>query len=222
MQPSRRLALALLIAFAPALALAQRPAPKQPAPVPAPLSAEDKVLVDRAVAYLQGLTQARGRFVQTDARGRVTEGDIYLQRPGKMRLAYDSPTDLLVVSNGSTVNFLDRRLKNAFSSYPLGATPLALFLAREIRLDRGVRITAVRRYADGFSITARDTGKDTPGELTIVFNDGPISLREWTVTDVQGQKTRVALSGFSRTSGLDPALFVLRDPRPRPGTARPQ
>ena len=49
----------------------------------------------------------------------------------------------------------DARL-TTFDSYPLAATPLSLFLARNIRLDRGVQVTKVTRMADGFSITARD------------------------------------------------------------------
>jgi outer membrane lipoprotein-sorting protein len=98
-------------------------------------------------------------------------------------------------------------------------TPLSLFLAKEIRLDRGVVVTEVRRYADGFSITARDGGKDTAGQIVLVFGDAPMRLREWTVTDAQGQRTRVTLGNLS-PAALDPALFVLRDPRPKAG-ARP-
>ena len=57
-----RRALALGLAALPLPALAARPAI-------APLTADDRLLVDKAAAYLQGLTEAKGRFVQTDARG---------------------------------------------------------------------------------------------------------------------------------------------------------
>ena len=77
----------------------------------APLSAEDKALVDRAVAYLQGLNSAKGRFVQTDPRGSQTEGSFYLQRPGKARFAYDTPSSKLLVSDGRFVSEADTRLK---------------------------------------------------------------------------------------------------------------
>ncbi|MFY8143792.1 MAG: outer membrane lipoprotein carrier protein LolA, partial [Caulobacter sp.] len=36
------------------------------APAPAKLSAEQKALLDKATAYIQGLSSAKGRFVQTD------------------------------------------------------------------------------------------------------------------------------------------------------------
>ena len=92
------------------------------------LSADDKALVDKAVAYLQGLSEAKGRFTQTDPRGAVSTGELFLKRPGKARFAYDPPSGLLVVSDGGAVAIQDNRLKT-FDSYPLGATPLSLFLA---------------------------------------------------------------------------------------------
>jgi len=187
-------------------ALAQAAAPA--------LSAEDQALVDKAVAYLQGLSEAKGRFTQTDARGTVTTGELYLKRPGKARFAYDPPSGLLVVSDGGSVAVADSRLKT-FDSYPLGATPLSLFLAKTIRLDKGVQVTRVARAADGFTLTARDGKKETAGQLSLTFSDNPMQLRDWAVTDAQGRTTQVRIDSLERTSGLDAGLFVLKDPRPK-------
>jgi outer membrane lipoprotein-sorting protein len=178
------------------------------------LSAEDQALVDKAVAYLQGLSEAKGRFTQTDARGATTTGELFLKRPGKARFAYDSPSGLLVVSDGGSVAVSDSRLKT-FDSYPLGATPLSLFLAKTIRLDRGVQVTRVARAADGFTITARDGKKETAGQLALTFGDNPMQLKGWAVTDAQGRTTQVRIDNLQPTTGLSGDLFVLKDPRPR-------
>ncbi|MDB5455177.1 MAG: outer rane lipoprotein carrier protein LolA [Caulobacter sp.] len=182
----------------------------------APLSAADQALVDKATAYIQTLGSVAGRFTQVDARGVTTGGQLWLQRPGKARFAYDGASGLLVVSNGNNVNIWDPRLKS-YESYPLSRTPLALLLAREVRLDRGVTISAVTRRADGFSITAVDAKRQTLGKISLDFSDGPVALTGWTVTDVKGGQTRVTLSGLRPASGLDKKLFVLSDPRPRVG-----
>lgn len=179
----------------------------------APLSAEDKALVDRAVAYLQGLNSAKGRFVQTDPRGSQTEGSFYLQRPGKARFAYDTPSSKLLVSDGRFVSEADTRLKTV-NRYPLGQTPLALFLAQEVRLDRGVVVTKVSRLNGGFSLTLADGRKQTRGSLTMNFRDGPISLMGWVVSTVQGS-TRVQLTSLERVGGLDPKLFATPYPAPK-------
>lgn len=202
-----RRALALGLAALPLPALAARPAI-------APLSADDRALVDRAATYLQGLTEAKGRFVQTDARGTMTQGTVYLKRPGKARFAYEAPSGLLVVADGANVSVADSRLKT-FDRYPLMATPLSIFLARQIKLDRGVVISDVSRMADGFTITARDGKKQAEGQITLTFSDNPLALVGWTVSDAQGQSTRIRLSGLQRASGLAPTLFVLNDPRPK-------
>lgn len=204
----RSLALALAATPFATAALAQAPG----------LSADDKVLVDRATAYLQGLAEARAHFVQTDSRGQTVQGTVFLKRPGKARFAYDPPSGLLVVSDGAAVMVHDSRLKT-FDRYPLGATPLSLFLARNIRLDRGVAVTRVARLADGFSITARDGTKKTAGQIALTFANEPMQLLGWTVTDAQGRQTRVKLVGLERAPGLDAKLFRLVNPY-RPG-ARP-
>ncbi len=202
-----RRALALGLAALPLPALAARPAI-------APLTADDRLLVDKAAAYLQGLTEAKGRFVQTDARGVSTQGTVYLRRPGKARFAYEAPSGLLVVADGANVSVADSRLKT-FDRYPLMATPLSIFLARQIKLDRGVVISDVTRLADGFTITARDGKKQAEGQITLTFSNSPMALIGWTVSDAQGQATRIRLTGLQRAPGLAPTLFVLNDPRPK-------
>ena len=181
----------------------------------APLSADDRALVEKAQAYIQGLGSAKGRFVQTDARGSQSQGTLWMQRPGKARFAYEGASKLLVVSNGNNVNIFDGRLKT-FESYPLDRTPLALLLAREVRLDQGVSITGVSRLADGFSITAEDSRRLTRGRITLDFSNDP-QLMGWTVIDAKGARTRVRLVDLEKVSGLDPKLFVLHDPRRRVG-----
>lgn len=206
---TRRRLLALAAASAAASPLGALAAPSATTP-----SGEDQAMVDRAVAYLQGLTEAHGRFVQTDARGVTTQGELFLKRPGKARFAYDPPSGLLVVSDGGRVIVQDKRL-NTFTAYPLGATPLSLFLAKTIRLDKGVQVTRVARAADGFTITARDGKKETAGQITLSFTDNPLTLVGWSVTDAQGRTTRVRIAGLQRASGLAASLFVLKDSRPR-------
>lgn len=214
---TRRLLLAAGLAAAFAQTVAATGALAQDSrPVPAALTADQKALLDKATAYIQGLSSAKGRFVQTDARGTVTQGTFYLQRPGKARFQYDPPAGLLVVSNGHNVNIFDSRLKT-YESYPLGRTPLNLLLAREVRLDRGVVITDVRPLADGFTIVAQDAKRQALGRISIDFSNAPVGLMGWTVTDLKGGQIRVRLSDFAETADLDPKLFVLTDPRRKVG-----
>ncbi|MBA4807321.1 outer membrane lipoprotein carrier protein LolA [Brevundimonas sp.] len=181
------------------------------------LSAEDRAVVQQAQAYLQALTSAQGSFVETGPGGQRREGRFYLQRPGKMRFEYTNPAGLLVVSDGYNVKRYDPRLKN-FQQVPLGRTPLSTFLARNVRLDQGVRIDRVTRMDSGaFAITARDAGRPNDGTVVLAFAGSPMRLHEWTITDAQGARTRTQLTSLQPASGLSASLFQLRDPTRRPG-----
>ena len=181
----------------------------------ASLSAEDRAVVNAASSYLQNLTTARGRFVQTDPNGAVSQGTFYLKRPGKVRFEYDAPSRLLVVADGSNINISDPRLKT-FRQYPQGKTPLSLFLGQTINLDRG-SISRVNRSGDSFSITARDSRRQAEGDITLTFSNSPVQLREWTVTDPQRRQTRVRVTSLTPVGALDNSLFTLRNPNRRTG-----
>jgi outer membrane lipoprotein-sorting protein len=186
------------------------------APAPPALAAPDAALVAKAVAYLHDLTTAEGRFIQTDARGALTQGTLYLQRPGKARFEYDPPSGLVIASDGHEVSVVNRRLKT-IRSYPLGLTPLSLFLARDIRLDKGVMVTGVDRREGGFSITARDGGKKTAGQIVLTFAQSPMALTGWTIIDSQGRAVGVRLIDLRRAAPRAAKFFEIYDPSLRSG-----
>lgn len=189
-----------------------------PALAQSALSADDQAVLREAQTYLSGMTSVQGTFVETGANNQRREGRFWLQRPGKMRFEYTTPAGLLVVADGSNVNRYDPRL-NSFRQVPLAQTPLSTFLAREVRLDQGVRIDRVTRMASGaYAITARDARRPNEGSVILGFAGG--RLQEWTITDAQGSRTRVQLTTVQPAPGLAASLFTLRDPTRRPSRDR--
>ena len=179
------------------------------APAPRPsLSPADTVLADQAKAYLQALTTARGHFTQVDARGHASEGTFTLQRPGRARFDYDPPSRLTIASDGHSVTVVDGRLKT-IQSYPLAATPLSLFLARQIRLDRGVVVSQVIHNGGGFTLIAKDAHKKTQGQIALSFTQSPLALTGWAITEPQGATTRVRLAGLASTAAHNQTFFEI-------------
>lgn len=210
MKPSPTPRLIALLCLTAAFLAAQPLGPAWAAPSVV-LTAADQASVDQANAYLQGLDHVKGRFEQTSPRGALSTGDIYVQRPGKARFAYDPQFGLLVVADGKTITVYDSRLK-AFNRAPLNATPLSMLLSHEVRLDRDVAILRVDHYPDYFALTLRDRTGHAEGRIVLYFNADPVSLRGWTLIDAQGKQTQIRLLGLDKAE-LDPGLFVLRDPR---------
>jgi outer membrane lipoprotein-sorting protein len=186
------------------------------APSPAPLTAEDRQDVARIVDYLQALTTARSRFVQTDARGAQSEGTFYLQRPGRARIEYDSPSGLVIAADGRSVTEVDRRLKTKHV-YSLGSTPLELILAPRIQLDHGVVVRQVTH--DRGSLTLIAEAAHRRGRIGLVFNEAPLSLSGWTLEDGRGGATKVRLAGLTHTPPHEAGFFELPDPRSTPASA---
>ena len=199
-----------------ALAIAALAGPSLAAGAPAAptLSPEGEAAVTRVVSYLEGMGTVKGRFTQTDARGGSTEGAFYLQRPGRARFDYDPPSGLSIATDGHRVRVLDRRLKT-FESYPLGLTPLGLFLAGHIRLDRGVVVTQADREGDRLAIVARSSDAKAKGQIRLAFSTGPLALTGWALTDARGATVTVRLQSLSRAEPRDDAFYDLPDPRPR-------
>lgn len=180
-----------------------------------PLSDQDNADLGRVIAYLDGLTDDEGRFVQTDARGGQLKGSFHLQRPGKARFDYDAPSGLSIASDGHMVVVVDQRLKT-IKSLPLSFTPLGLFLSRHVRLDRGVRVRRIIREGGLLTVVAEDAHRTAKGRIALNFTDSPLALAGWTLTDPRGAVVRVRLESFQPAPPKDAAFFHLADPRPPP------
>jgi outer membrane lipoprotein-sorting protein len=117
----------------------------------------------------------------------------------------------VVVSDGHNVTVYDKRL-NTFNAYPLGLTPLHVFLAKTIRLDQGAVIDQVTRTPGGFALTAHDGKNARAGSIQLGFSDKPLRLTEWTITDGSGRRTSVQLTSMKAAGPFDAKTFVITTP----------
>lgn len=212
-------ALALLIAPLTASAQSAPAIVRQALAQTALVGADRTQALAQASAALNRIASVQGRFAQIAPDGTRSQGDIYLQRPGRMRFQYDAPSPLTIVSDGSIVSVEDRSVRDV-SRVPLRSTPLYYVLKRDVNLERDARITRVARAGDQLLVTARDRSGEADGEITITFAGPTQELREWSVTDGQRQTTRISLSGVRAAGAIDPRLFRVRagaDPTARKG-----
>lgn len=171
------------------------------------------VALAQANEALNALRQVKGRFVQVAPDGAISQGAFFLQRPGKVRFAFDDPAPLTIVADGATVAVADRRLKTVDRT-PLRTTPLFFVLKSDIDLERDARVSGVERDGDALIVTVRDRKGEADGALSLLFvGASEPELRGWSVRDATGQITQVSLKDVAPAGRLDPALFVLEDPK---------
>lgn len=179
----------------------------------APAAQDDEAEVRKAEDYLNAMHTLKAHFMQVSPDGGTAEGTVYLSRPGHMRLEYDPPAHALIVADGSWLIYYDKQLQQ--TSYTgLESTPAGVLLEPQVKLDGDdLEVTGVRHQPGLLEITVAKKSDSDQGRITLVFTNSPFQLKQWRVTDQQGQITLVALSDAHVDVSLDKDLFEFNDPQ---------
>jgi outer membrane lipoprotein-sorting protein len=158
--------------------------------------------------YLDSIRTMSAEFQQIDQEGRVATGRIFLARPGRMRVEYDPPTPYLLVASSGALVYYDAEIDQV-TTLPISATPAAFLLKDKISLTQGVTVKSFERGRGAIRVEVVDAQDEGAGSVLMVFEDRPLALKQWTVTDAQGIKTQVVLTHADFGVALDPRLFAL-------------
>jgi outer membrane lipoprotein-sorting protein len=176
---------------------------------PGGFDANQRALIDRVSLYLSTIQTLVGDFVQVGPDGARTEGQLYLQKPGKIRFEYKPPSVIEVVADGSSVVVRDRKLATQ-DLYPLSQTPLRYLLAERIDLLRDTNVASLASDDVFVTVTIEEKQQFVgTSRLMMMFGSKDLQLRQWTVTDPQGFDTTVAVYNLDGTKKPDPRMFVI-------------
>jgi len=165
----------------------------------------------RIERYLNSITTLRSRFLQISPAGDIARGTVLISRPGKMRIDYDPPVPVLIVTEGGWLMFYDKELEA--SSYTSLDDSLAGFLVRpRIQLGGDVMVRDLDRAKSVVRVTIVRRDAPESGALTLVFSENPLSLRQWTIIDGRGGETRVALENPLFNGKIDAKEFDFTPP----------
>ncbi len=172
--------------------------------------AKQRALVNRVSNYLTSVQTLTGNFVQIGPDGRRSTGHLFLVKPGKVRFEYDPPATIDIVADGSQVAVRDHGPLNSNDVYPLSQTPLRFLLADRIDLLQDTNVVGVT-VDDVFVSVIIEEKQPFVGtnRLTMMFDAKDFKLKQWTITDVQGFDTTIAVSNLDTTKRIDPNLFRL-------------
>jgi outer membrane lipoprotein-sorting protein len=180
-----------------------------PASIFATFDANQKAQAARVSAYLSSLSTLVGNFVQVGPDGSKTRGEFYIQKPGKVRFEYDTPSPIEIIADGSAVAVRDRKLATQ-DIYPLSQTPLRYLLSDRIDLMRDTNVVSVT--ADDLYVSVTIEERQTligTSRLMLMLGAKDGQLKQWTVTDPQGYDTTVAVYNLDSTKKVDPGLFKI-------------
>ena len=178
------------------------------------LTEQDRADLLRIEEYLNSFTTLRARFQQYAVDSGTSTGNIYLRRPGKMRVEYDPPVPVLIVADGILVSYYDKDLDQV-DQLPLKASPVWFLLENKVEFDEHVTVTGIERDAGSLRDSMYQTDDQDAGQVTLIFTDNPLELRQWTVIDAQGTEVRVGLEQVALGGALANELFATPVPRSR-------
>ncbi|MBT7549050.1 MAG: outer membrane lipoprotein carrier protein LolA, partial [Gemmatimonadetes bacterium] len=181
-------------------------------PEPTVYSATDAVDIKRVEAYLNNVRTLKARFVQVTSSGGYSEGELFISRPGKMRIEYKPPVPVLIIADGQWLIYNDKELEQV-NYVDLKSTPAGVLVADKVSFTNGdYQVGKIQRRANTLRMLITKTADKAEGAVTLIFSDSPLVLKKWAITDAQGVQTTISLLGTRFGIPLDPDLFKFDDP----------
>ena len=154
--------------------------------------------------YLKKLNTLEASFIQISSDGDIKRGKIFFNLPGKLRIDYIEPDDLLITSNGFWLTVQNKKLKQT-NNLLLERTPLNLFLNKKFNFEDTSNIKFTIEN-DVITLTFYGDQKETKFQLE--FYSNPLRLRKWVIIDEFGNKTSVMLQNIKMDVKLSNKIFI--------------
>lgn len=143
--------------------------------------------------YLNDIKSIQSDFVQISSTGESANGTLLLSRPKSLRIEYAPPTPILIVANGEYLSYIDTELEQV-NHIPVDDTPAAFLLRENFDFSSDeLIITGFERASKAVRISMVQSKDPLAGELTLVFAEDPMVLRQWSIIDAQGTATHITL-----------------------------
>ncbi len=182
-----------------------------PAAAAGKLSAKDLTDIGKIERYINNISTLKAKFLQVAPNGETNEGYIYLSRPGRLRVEYAPPSPILIIGNGHWLIYHDSDLEQ--TSYESLSDNLAgVLVAKNVKFSGKITVTGLKRSRGVIRIMMVMTEDPEAGSLTLTLANNPMKLRQWSVTDPNGQVTQVALFNHNFGVKLDDKLFEFTEP----------
>ena len=153
--------------------------------------------------YLGDIKTLQAEFSQTNHTEDIMTGIFFLKKPGKIRLSYDPPQNLQIVSKQQAVLIFDP--KNGGSgplTYPLHSTPLSFLIKDDLSLF--INENGESLELDNLIIFKV---RNPQYNLSIEFNKNPVSLLGWEFENKMGELIKIRLNNIHKNKYISDEIF---------------
>ena len=145
-------------------------------------------------------------FIQVGPSGNVSNGKIYLDLPGKLRIDYEKPNNILITCKGFWLTVQNRNLKTT-NNIPLGSSPFSILIKKKLNFDNKSLRTDINNISGVISLKITSPENNEAGGLILEFSEKPFSLKKWIIKDTFGEITTVLIQKAKYNNKLSHTLF---------------
>ena len=157
--------------------------------------------------YLNSIKTMSAHFIQIASNGEKVEGQLYVEKPNKIRMEYGAPSNILIVGNGDYIVYYDKELEQ-ITNIDYEDIPAALILANTVKIDgKELKVTDFAKDPGMTKMVLQYAKAGDLGPFTLVFSNNPFSLKQWKVITPQSLEVSLSLYDAVIDSKLDQNLF---------------
>ena len=159
------------------------------------------------ITSLLQLKTLRASFKQYTGNDAPKSGQLYLMRPGKLKMHIIQPREeLLIVKNNWLVHHIP--LMDETTHLPLNDTPARIFLEADDALKKRLEKAQILVGEKQTQLILQYQAEGLTGRLIMTFHAQTHQLEKWHVTDNNGNHTIVILSDAQQNTPIDANEFV--------------
>ena len=177
-------------------------------------SEQKNIYETKVEKFFQKLKTLEADFIQVSPSGKIRSGKIFLDLPGKLRIDYQSPNDLLITCKGFWVVIQNRKLKTT-NNILLNQTPFSILLDKRVNFQNKDLILSLTSTSGIISLKINVAKNPKVGELILEFSEKPFLLKKWIIKDIVGEETTVLIQN-TKYNGKLPYTLFFQDDFPEP------
>jgi outer membrane lipoprotein-sorting protein len=160
--------------------------------------------------FFKNLKTLEADFIQVSPSGKTSEGKIFLDLPGKLRIDYNQPNNILITTKGFWIVIQNRQLKST-NNIPLNQTPFSILLENKINFNNKDLIVELEKILGIIVLKIKLAENKQAGELILEFSEKPFQLKKWIIRDLVGDETTVLIQNAKYNQKLPFTIFFPDD-----------
>ena len=160
--------------------------------------------------FFKNLKTLEADFIQVSPSGKTSEGKIFLDLPGKLRIDYNQPNNILITTKGFWIVIQNRELKST-NNIPLNQTPFSILLENKINFNNKDLIVDLEKILGIIVLKIKLAKNKQAGELILEFSEKPFLLKKWIIRDLVGEETTVLIQNAKYNQKLPFTIFFPDD-----------